>query len=59
MKVKELSFGSINIDGKDYFKDIVIHKGKIEKRKKKESKKVQEPVWSYPSFDLRKYPLGL
>ena len=39
MKVKELSFGTINIDGKDYFKDIVIHKGKIEKRKKKEPKK--------------------
>lgn len=39
MKVKELSFGSINIDGKDYFKDIVINKGIIEKRKKKESKK--------------------
>jgi len=38
MKVRELSFGAINIDGKDYFKDIVIHKGKIEKRKKKESK---------------------
>ena len=36
MKVKELSFGTINIDGKDYSKDIVIHKGKIEKRKKKE-----------------------
>jgi hypothetical protein len=27
MKVKELSFGAINIDGKTYFKDIVIHKG--------------------------------
>ncbi len=38
MKVKKLSFGTINIDGKDYSKDIVIHKGKIEKRKKKESK---------------------
>ena len=38
MKVKELSFGSINIDGKDYFKDIVVNNGKIAKRKKKESK---------------------
>jgi hypothetical protein len=34
MKVKELSFGAISIDGKDYYKDIVIQKGKIEKRKK-------------------------
>ena len=42
MKVKELSFGSINIDEKDYFKDIVIHKGKIEKRKKKESKRFRD-----------------
>ena len=38
MKVKALSFGSINIDGKDYAKDVVINKGKIKKRKKKESK---------------------
>ena len=38
MKVKELSFGSINIDGKEYFRDIVINKGKNKKRKKKESK---------------------
>ena len=51
MKVKELSFGTINIDGKDYFKDIVINKGKIKKRKKKE--------WPYPTFDIRKHPLGL
>ena len=39
MKVKELSFGTINIDGKDYSKDIVINDGKITTRKKKESKK--------------------
>ncbi len=37
MKVKELSFGTIGINGKDYSKDIVIHKGKIEKRKKKDT----------------------
>ena len=37
MKVKELSFGTISIDRKDYSKDIVIHKGKIDKRKKKDT----------------------
>ena len=48
MKVKELSFGTINIDGKDYFKDIVINKGKIEKRKKKESKKFRSQFGHTP-----------
>ncbi|MGD2184972.1 MAG: MTH938/NDUFAF3 family protein [Desulfobacterales bacterium] len=48
MKVKEFSFGTINIDGRDYFKDIVIHKGKIEKRKKKESKKFRRQFGHTP-----------
>ena len=48
MKVKELSFGTINIDGKDYLKDIVINKGKIEKRKKKESKKFRSQFGHTP-----------
>ncbi|MGD1986642.1 MAG: hypothetical protein PVF30_09160 [Desulfobacterales bacterium] len=40
MKIHTLSFGSINIDGQDYVKDIVIHKGNIEKRKKKNQKDI-------------------
>ena len=48
MKVKELSFGAVNIDGKAYFKDIVIHKGKIEKRKKEESKKFRSQFGHTP-----------
>ena len=48
MKVKELSFGTINIDGKDFFKDIVIYKGKIEKRKKKGSKKFRSQFGHTP-----------
>lgn len=48
MKVKELSFGTINIDGKDYSKDIVIHKGKIEKRKKKASRKFRDQFGHTP-----------
>ena len=39
MLVNSLSFGSVTIDGKTYFKDIVIDGGKIKKRKKTESKK--------------------
>ena len=56
MKVKELSFGTINIDGKDYYKDIVIHKGKIEKRKKKESKKFRSQFGHTPLSILEDIP---
>ena len=56
MKVKELSFGTINIDGKDYLKDIVIHKGKIEKRKKKKSKKFRNRFGHTPLSILENIP---
>ena len=56
MKVKELSFGAINIDGKEYFKDIVIHKCKIEKRKKKESKKFRSRFGHTPLSILENIP---
>ncbi len=56
MKVKKLSFGSINIDGKNYFKDIVIHKGKIKKRKKKESKKFRSRFGHTPLSILENIP---
>jgi len=39
MKVKNLSFGSITIDGKTYGKDVIIDNGLIKKREKKISKK--------------------
>ena len=39
MKVKNLSFGSITIDGKIYGKDVIIDNGSIKKREKTESKK--------------------
>jgi hypothetical protein len=55
MKVRELSFGAINIDGKDYFKDIVIH-NKIEKRKKKESKKFRNRFGHTPLSILENIP---
>ena len=56
MKVKELSFGTVNIDGKDYSKDIVIHKSKIEKRKKKESKKFRGQFGHTPLSTLENIP---
>ena len=56
MKVKELSFGAINIDGKNYFKDIVIHKGKIKKRKKKESKRFRSQFGHTPLSVLENIP---
>ncbi len=57
MNVKDLSFGSINIDGKEYFKDIVINKGKIKKRKKKESKKFRNQFGHTPLSTLENIPL--
>ncbi|MGD9172917.1 MAG: MTH938/NDUFAF3 family protein [Desulfobacterales bacterium] len=56
MKVKEISFGAINIDGKDYFKDIVIHKGKIEKRKKQKSKVFRSQFGHTPLSTLENIP---
>ena len=42
MKVKSLSFGSIDIGGEIYEKDIVIDHGQIAKRKKSASKKYRD-----------------
>ncbi len=42
MTVKSLSFGSINIDGEIFEKDIIIDNGKIRKRKKSSSKKYRD-----------------
>lgn len=39
MIIKDLSFGSITIDGETYGKDVIINNGSVEKRKKAESKK--------------------
>ena len=39
MHFEDFSFGSIRIDGITYEKDVVIDRGEVRKRKKKESKK--------------------
>jgi len=38
MKVEDLSFGSITIDGITYGKDVVIDRGTVKKRNKSQSK---------------------
>ena len=42
MIVKNLSFGSITIDGETFVKDVIIDNGSIKKRKKAESKKYSD-----------------
>jgi hypothetical protein len=42
MKVDQLSFGSISIDGRQYDKDILIDSGRIKKRSKRASKAYAE-----------------
>jgi hypothetical protein len=48
MKIKELSFGSITIDGKIYTKDVIIDSGSVGKRKKAESKKYRDKFGHTP-----------
>ena len=49
-------FGKIIVDGKEYSKDIVINKGKIEKRKKKASKEFKEKGGHTPLTDKEEIP---
>jgi hypothetical protein len=42
MKIKDLSFGSITIDGEIYTKDVIIDNGAVKKRKKAESKQYRD-----------------
>jgi hypothetical protein len=42
MQIEDFSFGRIQIDGKTYEHDVVIDRGKIGKRDKKPSKRLNE-----------------
>jgi hypothetical protein len=42
MKVKDISFGAITIDGETYRKDLIIDNGSIKKRDKAASKKYSD-----------------
>jgi hypothetical protein len=48
MKIKDLSFGSITIDGETYLKDVIIDNGSVKKRKKSESKKYRDTFGHTP-----------
>ncbi|MDY6985498.1 MAG: MTH938/NDUFAF3 family protein [Candidatus Thermoplasmatota archaeon] len=48
MEFRHVSFGTIEIDGKVYYKDIVIDKGHVRKRKKKPSKKYKKDYGHTP-----------
>ena len=48
MKIKNLSFGSITIDGETYVKDVIIDNGSVRKRKKAESKKYKDKFGHTP-----------
>ena len=48
MKIKNLSFGSITIDGETYIKDVIIDNGSVRKRKKAESKKYKDKFGHTP-----------
>jgi hypothetical protein len=49
-------FGKIIVDDNEYSKDIVINKGKIEKRKKKASKEFKEKGGHTPLTDKEEIP---
>jgi len=56
MKVKNLTFGSITIDGITYYKDVIIEGGSVKKRKKKESKKYSNRYGHTPLSPYEKIP---
>ena len=56
MKADSYQFGSVVIDGKTYEKDIIIHNGSIEKRKKKASKPYKARYGHTPLTSGEKIP---
>ncbi len=48
MRFEAFSFGSIQIDGVTYEDDVVIDRGKVRRRKKKESKKYRDEFGHTP-----------
>src|SRR5262249_61538711 len=56
MRIKDFSFGSIQIDGVTYEHDVVIDRGKINKRKKKPSKKFRAEFGHTPVSTEERLP---
>jgi hypothetical protein len=48
MRINHFAFGTIDIDGTTYEHDVVIDRGKIQKRQKKASKKFREEFGHTP-----------
>lgn len=42
MHINELDFGAISIDGRRYESDVVVDRGRVEKRRKKPSKRFRD-----------------
>ena len=56
MQIEKFSFGEITIDGVTYEHDVVIDHGKIRKRNKKPSKKLQDTFGHTPLSAAEKIP---
>ena len=56
MRFEEFSFGAICIDGVTYEHDVVIDRGNVEKRKKKESKRFRAAFGHTPLSIEEKIP---
>jgi hypothetical protein len=58
MQVQLLQFGSIEVDGRTYDKDIVIDGGQVRERKKKPSKQYRDKFGHTPLSADEKLPWG-
>jgi hypothetical protein len=65
MRFEAFSFGSIRIDGVTYEHDVVIHRGRVRKRKKKPSKPFRDDFGHTPlsveeeiPWDCRRLVIG-
>jgi hypothetical protein len=56
MQFRHFEFGAINIDGEIYEYDLVLDRGKIQKRKKKASKKFRDEFGHTPLSAKEKIP---
>jgi hypothetical protein len=58
MDIRYLGFGGIEIDGREYDKDVVIRDGRVEKRMKKASKPLKEKYGHTPLSLAEDLPWG-
>src|SRR5215510_14560130 len=56
MRFEEFSFGSIRIDGATYEHDVVIDRGEVSKRRKKDSKQFRDEFGHTPLSTEEKIP---